>query len=300
MNEQKLTPELEADLRAKINPVYVNVRGTESYERNAMLNEIDRLRHVVDAIASQQNHSEDKLDMVKQSDAAAVAWFEAEESTRGFPLTDVINSFVYSARWHSVEPSTRNPVWSLYAAPPEVAVYDSRNDVAALREDKLLLNARIDELLPEVAALQFEITRLKALMQITEEFRNYYASDNEVLEARIKELETRQEITHRVLQVLQESNKAANALIADMVSETEQLRMSWHNARIANSWVSINDRLPELDERIIVFRPDAHMGPQFDENIALRMYLGGKFSGAHAVTHWMPLPAAPTPESDKP
>lgn len=43
-----LTPELEADLRAKINPVYVNVRGTESYERKAMMDEIDRLRNIVD------------------------------------------------------------------------------------------------------------------------------------------------------------------------------------------------------------------------------------------------------------
>lgn len=184
------------------------------------------LRRAIESALSQQNHIENKLDMVKQGDAPAVAWVDG-------------NGHIQFVRGIDLRIGDK-----LYAAPPEVAAYDSRNDVAALREDKLLLNARIDELLPEVAALQ----------------------------ARITELE----------------------------SEAEQLRMSWHNARIANSWISINDRLPELDERIIAFRPDAHMGPQFDENIALRTYLGGKFSGVHAVTHWMPLPAAPKPDSEKP
>lgn len=40
----KLTPELEADIRSKVNPAYKDQRGTESYERDALLSEIDRLR----------------------------------------------------------------------------------------------------------------------------------------------------------------------------------------------------------------------------------------------------------------
>ncbi len=42
-----LTQELEADLRAKINPQYAHILGTESYERKAMLDEIDRLRAAI-------------------------------------------------------------------------------------------------------------------------------------------------------------------------------------------------------------------------------------------------------------
>ena len=40
----KLTKKLESELRAMINPVYVEVKGTESFERNLLLGEIDRLR----------------------------------------------------------------------------------------------------------------------------------------------------------------------------------------------------------------------------------------------------------------
>lgn len=45
-----LTPELEADLRKRINPGYVDTEGTESYERKALLDEIDRLRDALQNI----------------------------------------------------------------------------------------------------------------------------------------------------------------------------------------------------------------------------------------------------------
>lgn len=43
----RLTPELEKDLRAKINPQYAHIKGTESHERKALLDEIDRLRAAI-------------------------------------------------------------------------------------------------------------------------------------------------------------------------------------------------------------------------------------------------------------
>lgn len=47
-SQSRLTAELGADLerelRAAINPLYADVRGTESYERKRLLGEIDRLR----------------------------------------------------------------------------------------------------------------------------------------------------------------------------------------------------------------------------------------------------------------
>lgn len=42
----RMTPEIEADIRARVNPVYVDWRGTESHERAMLLAEIDRLRHI--------------------------------------------------------------------------------------------------------------------------------------------------------------------------------------------------------------------------------------------------------------
>lgn len=48
-----------------------------------------------------------------------VAWFEAEETTRGADLRDIINSVVHSTRWHwqAERPKTNNPVWPVYASP---------------------------------------------------------------------------------------------------------------------------------------------------------------------------------------
>jgi len=41
-----LDADLDRQIRAAINPLYENVRGTESYERTRLLGEIDRLRAV--------------------------------------------------------------------------------------------------------------------------------------------------------------------------------------------------------------------------------------------------------------
>lgn len=43
----RLTPELEQQLRETIKPQYAQVKGTESYERKALLDEIDRLRAAI-------------------------------------------------------------------------------------------------------------------------------------------------------------------------------------------------------------------------------------------------------------
>ena len=44
----RFTPEYEAMVRATVNPLYVNQRGTESYERATLLGEIDDLRRQVE------------------------------------------------------------------------------------------------------------------------------------------------------------------------------------------------------------------------------------------------------------
>lgn len=62
------------------------------------------------------------------------------------------------------------------------------------------------------------------------------------------------------------------------------------------SWVSVEDRLPDSDRGIdvLVYRPGAHEMPANDPNVTIKRYSNRSgFSGAHEVTHWQPLPAAP-------
>lgn len=50
-----LTEADEARLRGIINPQYVNVKGTESHERNMLLSEIDKLRGTLQGYRSKLN-----------------------------------------------------------------------------------------------------------------------------------------------------------------------------------------------------------------------------------------------------
>lgn len=59
----------------------------------------------------------------KQGEAKPVAWIEGEESARHVGLQTMLrNGMMYSTRWHwDVAPQTSNPVWPIYAAPPQAA-----------------------------------------------------------------------------------------------------------------------------------------------------------------------------------
>lgn len=54
-----LTPEFEADIRRRVNPIYVNTIGTESYERARLLGEIDRLRAAIKQTLDDNGHLAD-------------------------------------------------------------------------------------------------------------------------------------------------------------------------------------------------------------------------------------------------
>lgn len=54
-----LTPEFESDIRSRVNPAYVNQIGTESYERAALLGEIDRLRAAIHQTLDENGHLAD-------------------------------------------------------------------------------------------------------------------------------------------------------------------------------------------------------------------------------------------------
>lgn len=59
-----------------------------------------------------------------------------------------------------------------------------------------------------------------------------------------------------------------------------------------SDWISVKDRLPDVDGEYIVFRPPENT---FGD-IVIRTFRGGEFSGLFEVTHWMPLPPAPEEE----
>jgi len=67
-----------------------------------------------------------------------------------------------------------------------------------------------------------------------------------------------------------------------------------------DAWISVEERLPEERQVVLVFRPDAHLLPACDPNIDCRCYFGnGVFNGIHPVTHWQPLPAPPVAMSQQ-
>lgn len=54
-----ITKEFESDIRSRVNPRYANQRGTESYERAALLAEIDRLRAAIRQTLDDNGHLAD-------------------------------------------------------------------------------------------------------------------------------------------------------------------------------------------------------------------------------------------------
>jgi hypothetical protein len=56
-------------------------------------------------------------------------------------------------------------------------------------------------------------------------------------------------------------------------------------------WIKVSDRVPEEGAQVLCFRPSAG----FDQ-IAIRTYRRGEFSGSIPVAFWQSLPAAPVAE----
>lgn len=63
LSDDVLGAELERDIRARVNPMYADVRGTESYERKRLLGEIDRLRSALEE-CSHQTHGMNTLRLI--------------------------------------------------------------------------------------------------------------------------------------------------------------------------------------------------------------------------------------------
>lgn len=78
----------------------------------------------------------------------------------------------------------------------------------------------------------------------------------------------------------------------------ERLQAQADEMRSGRQWISVEDRLPDGERGVdvLAYRPSAHEMPSNDPNVAIKRYSNALgFSGCHEVTHWMPLPDAPTP-----
>lgn len=69
----------------------------------------------------------------------------------------------------------------------------------------------------------------------------------------------------------------------------EQGEVNIERALGDSRWIAVEDGLPQSDERVLVYRPTAHLPPASDPNISIKEFRDGRFDGAHAVTHWQPL-----------
>ncbi len=68
-------------------------------------------------------------------------------------------------------------------------------------------------------------------------------------------------------------------------------------------WISVKDKLPAPQEPVLVLINTAHDDYTRFNNMQVAYYRVnqwiGKDSGLSEVTHWLPLPPAPTPPADK-
>ena len=82
-----------------------------------------------------------------------------------------------------------------------------------------------------------------------------------------------------------------NAYVYDFANAIEQAA----KAQAVPEWISVEDRMPEQGQKVLVFRPDAHNHPYKDPNFKICTYVGADvFINSHfehTITHWKPITA---------
>ena len=80
-----------------------------------------------------------------------------------------------------------------------------------------------------------------------------------------------------------------------MRAQTYELWHIWQEAKAqaVQEWISVQDRMPEQGQKVLVFRPDAHNHPHKDPNFKICTYAGADIfinsHFEHVITHWKPL-----------
>lgn len=82
-----------------------------------------------------------------------------------------------------------------------------------------------------------------------------------------------------------------NTLDEILLNQGEALAQA--KAQAAQEWISVQDRMPEQGQKVLVFRPDAHNHPHKDPNFKICTYAGADIfinsHFEHVITHWKPL-----------
>lgn len=80
----------------------------------------------------------------------------------------------------------------------------------------------------------------------------------------------------------------------------ETMNFAWESWQAAKAqavpeWISVEDRMPEQGQKVLVFRPDAHNHPYKDPNFKICTYAGADIfinsHFEHTITHWKPITA---------
>lgn len=106
------------------------------------------------------------------------------------------------------------------------------------------------------------------------------------------------------------------ALDSEMELQVDEFNELWDafragwlaaQAQAVQGWISVQDRMPEQGQKVLVFRPDAHNHPHKDPNFKICTYAGADIfinsHFEHVITHWKPLESPieaqePTNESE--
>lgn len=82
-----------------------------------------------------------------------------------------------------------------------------------------------------------------------------------------------------------------NTLDEILLNQGEALAQA--KAQAVQEWISVQDRMPEQGQKVLVFRPDAHNHPHKDPNFKICTYAGADIfinsHFEHVITHWKPL-----------
>lgn len=81
--------------------------------------------------------------------------------------------------------------------------------------------------------------------------------------------------------------------IKDLEAENERLKAQ------VPKWVSVNDRLPEDLDKVLVYDEGSIYVAEFNNFHDGKMWVSNWFSSSVEETHWMPLPLPPTTDEAK-
>ena len=82
---------------------------------------------------------------------------------------------------------------------------------------------------------------------------------------------------------------------SEALNEINSSWCTWQaaKAQAVSEWISVQDRMPEQGQKVLVFRPDAHNHPHKDQNFKICTYAGADIfinsHFEHVITHWKPL-----------